>query len=144
MKPFQFSLESVLMYRREIEEEWEIKLARINGELNNIDHEIKKTSGEEQKALEGCSLASGPEAHSWGVYRWRLESRKIQLKLAFSAKEVERNRIRKRFLEVSRDRKVLTKLKERKQSEYKKYKNREEIKRIDDLSAAKAVGEDLR
>jgi flagellar FliJ protein len=85
-----------------------------------------------------------PIPHSWGVYRWRLESTKNQLKLALAAKDVERSRIRSKFVEVSRDRKVLSKLKDRKLGEYRKYKNREEIKRLDDISAAKMAGEGVR
>jgi flagellar FliJ protein len=144
MKPFRFSLDSVLEFRREIEEQWEIKLARANGEYNQLALEIERISGEEREALEGCSHSTGSDTHSWGVYRWRLESTKNQLKLALAAKDVERSRIRSKFVEVSRDRKVLSKLKDRKLGEYRKYKNREEIKRLDDISAAKMAGEGVR
>lgn len=144
MRSFQFTLESVLEYRKEIENEWEIKLGKINGECNSIVNRIDQITQDAHKALEGCSHASGQEAHSWGVYRWRLESQKVQLNRELTAKEEERNRIRARFLQASRDRKVLSKLRERKMAEYKKYQNRQEIIRLDELSAAKAVGEDKR
>ncbi|MDC7224041.1 MAG: flagellar export protein FliJ [Spirochaetales bacterium] len=141
MKSFQFSLEKVLEYRRDIEEEWEIRLAQINGEYNRILRDREEIDRNARQALEGCSHAQGAEAHSWGLYRLRLESQKTQLNRALAAKEAERDRIRQKFLEASRDRKIISRLKEKKMQEYKKYLNKEEIKRLDDLSAAKAAGE---
>jgi flagellar protein FliJ len=142
MKSFRFSLESVLEYRREIEEEWEIRLARVNGEYNRILLDIEENDRYSRDALDGSSLAAGgTEAHSWGLYRWRLESQKVQLLRALAAKEEERSRIRRRFLEVTRDRKIISRLKEKKMEEYKKYLVKEEIKRLDDLTAAKSAGE---
>ena len=141
MKSFQFSLEKVLEYRRDIEEEWEIQLGRVNGEYNKILADIEEIDRCARSALDGMSAAPGEETHAWGLYRWRLESRKTQLLSALAAKEVERTRIRNKFLEASRDRKIISRLKEKKLEEYKKYLNKEEIKRLDDLSAAKAVRE---
>jgi flagellar protein FliJ len=141
MKSFQFSLEKVLEYRREIEEEWEIKLGQVNGEYNRILMDMEGVDQSAQEALAGCAAASGEEVHSWGLYRWRLESQKIQMGRTLAAKEEERNRIRKKFLEASRDRKIISRLKEKKMQEYKKYLNKEEMKRLDDLSAAKAAVE---
>ncbi|MDC7220162.1 MAG: flagellar export protein FliJ [Spirochaetales bacterium] len=141
MKSFQFSLEKVLEYRRDIEEEWEIRLGQVNGEYNRILMDIEGIDRNARQALEGCSHALGQDAHSWGMYRLRLESQKSQLQHALAAKEEERTRIRKKFLEVSRDRKVISRLKEKKMAEYKKYLMKEEIKRLDDISAAKAAGE---
>lgn len=137
MKRFQFSLESVLRYRREIEEEWEIKLARVNGEYNRILQEIERNRSAERSALEGCSRAVGEEARSWGVYRLRLEGTLRQLEMALAAKERELERIRKKYRDVSRDRKVVSRLKEKKQGEYKNYVIREEIKAIDGVSAVR-------
>ncbi|MBN2625475.1 MAG: flagellar export protein FliJ [Spirochaetales bacterium] len=142
MKSFRFSLESVLEYRREIEEEWEIRLARVNGEYNRILLDIEENDRHSREALDGSSLAvGGTEAHSWGMYRWRLESQKVQLLRALAAKEEEQSRIRRKFLEVTRDRKIISRLKEKKMEEYKKYLIKEEIKRLDDLTAAKSAGE---
>ena len=141
MKSFRFSLEKVLEYRRDIEEEWEIQLARVNGEYNKILADISVIDLDARSALDGSSAASGEDAHKWGLYRWRLESRKSQLLSSLAAKEVEKERIRKKFLEATRDRKIISRLKDKKLEEYRKYLNKEEIKRLDDLSAAKAAGE---
>ena len=141
MKSFQFSLEKVLEYRRDIEEEWEIQLGRVNGEYNRILLDIEEIDRNSRQALDGCAHARGADAHSWGLYRWRLESSRIQLQRALAAKEVELDRVRRKFLDASRDRKIISRLREKKMDEYRKYLNKEEIKRLDDLSAAKAAGE---
>ncbi len=142
MKSFRFSLESVLEYRRDIEEEWEIRLAKVNGEYNRIALDIERVDRDARDALDGGSRAAGgEEAHAWGLYRWRLESQRLQLTRALAAKDEERARIRKRFLEATRDRKIISRLKEKKMEEYRKYLIKEEIKRLDDLSASKSVTE---
>ncbi|MDA3849879.1 MAG: flagellar export protein FliJ [Spirochaetaceae bacterium] len=138
MKAFQFSLESVLEYRREIETEWEIKLGAAVGKCNRLEGLITHLHQEEQSALNSRDIHNSHEALAWGMYRSRLrqqkEKREIELEKATSSMEV----VRQGYLEASRDRKSLDKLKDKKKDEYHRYLIQQEIQQMDELNAHRA------
>ena len=53
--------------------------------------------------------------------------------------EQEREKIQKEYLEASRDRKVLSKLRERREAQYAKERKLEEVKEIDDINTGRAA-----
>lgn len=142
MKAFQFSLENVLKYRLEQEKEWETKLGAAVGACNRLEQYIEDVQAEEKHSLEERQLNDAASAQAWGLYRTRLRQNRDRYYKELEKARVEMEKVREGYLDASRKRKSLDKLKEKKQKEYHKYLLREEHKMMDQLTAQKAAGED--
>ena len=127
MKSFRFSLESVLEYRREIEQEWELKLGAAVGECNRLELGIESLEREELDALDQREFGDSFQVLSWGNYCYRLRQNRDRLKERLAGARKKMEEVRKGYLEASRNRKALDKLKEKRQKEYKKSLLKEEI-----------------
>jgi len=71
---------------------------------------------------------------NYDLYILRLDQTKEALLAAAARAELEVEKARLIFLEASRERKIMSKLKERQEKEYRRTMRLEEIKVIDDLS----------
>lgn len=141
MKPFQFSLESVLEYRREIEEEWELKLGAAVGRMNQIQQRLKELDQDQQDSMLHHELKDAAGAQTWGLYLMSLAQNRSKAVQELAQAQVEVDKVRQGYLAASRDRKALDKLKEKQQKAYKVYLHREEAKAMDEHNAAKVHGE---
>ncbi len=140
MKRFQFRLEKLLNLRRYREREWEQKLAVISGICIELENRIRTLEMEKNR----ISLLYGGESSinvstlvSRELYVFRLNRGIEELGTELEEKRRELEKVRAKYLEVSRDRKVLEKLKVRLEKKYYKEQKLEEIKVIDDLTNAK-------
>jgi flagellar FliJ protein len=70
------------------------------------------------------------------VYRRRLAQECTDAERSLVDREVERLKTQGRYLEASRDRKVLQRLRERRERQYYREQKREEFAEMDDLSQA--------
>ena len=143
MRRFQFRLERFLELRRWKEREWELKLARAQGECLLLENRIREI-GEEIGAsrLAQFSIGRRVDVESMArrelyVQRLAVERERAQVTLVEKRREMEK--VRAGYLEASRDRKVLDKLKERRSVEYYDRQLDEEYKAADDLSSSAAA-----
>ncbi len=143
MRRFQFRLERFLELRRWKEREWELKLARALGECLVIENRIREIA-EEIGASRLAQFSEGGRVdveamarRELYVQRLALERERAQVTLEEKRREMEK--VRARYLEVSKERKVLDKLKERRSEEYYDRQLDEEYKAVDDLNSSAAA-----
>jgi flagellar FliJ protein len=136
VKRFHFDLEKVLELRLYREQETEIELGRAIGALTAIENRIADLARERIKA--GEERFSGgygaAEIRSYDLYILRLDKTRDLLLEEAAQAELKVEEARKVYLEASRDRKVIDKLKEIKQKEHRKTMLTEEVKMLDDIS----------
>jgi flagellar FliJ protein len=136
LKRFKFDLEKVLELRSYREREAEIELGKATGALAEIEHKITALAGERLRAADERFSPghSAPEMHSYELYILRLDKTRDRLLEAAARAELKVAEARERYLEASRDRKVLDKVKERRYAEYRKAALAGEVKVLDDIS----------
>jgi len=137
MKPFAFGLEKVLNLRKHYEDEAKIELGRAIGVLAELEWRIRALAEERVRAAAAQFSPgnSAGEIQQYMFYLMRLDNiREEQLKEAALA-EIKVEQAREAFLEASRERKVLDKLKEKREKEYRKTRLNEDTKVLDDISS---------
>jgi len=136
MRRFNFKLEKILKLRENREHETELELGRAVGALSALELRIRQVVEEQAAAIQNRFSVRNDftQMYSYELYVLRLEQTKDKLFEAAARAELEVERTREIYLEASRDRKVISKLKERQSREYRRTANLEEIKTIDDLS----------
>jgi flagellar FliJ protein len=143
MRRFRFRLEKLLELRRHTERQWEIKLAEITGICFLIENRIGEIKVEiDSKRGERFRETARMDYNSLLVSE--LYVRRLGIELAEKTEELvkkkaEREEIKNVYLEHSKKRKVLDKLKERRESEYYKDQKREEFKVMDDLNSSSYI-----
>ena len=138
MKPFSFNLEKILKLRKFHENEAKIELGRATGVLAELEGRILTLAGERTRA---AAAQFSPEnsatmIQQYMYYLVRLDNSKEQLLQEAALAELKVEETRAQYLEASRERKVLDKLKEKRQKEHRKEMASEETKILDDISAA--------
>jgi len=131
MKKFNFNLEKILSLRKFREQEAKIELGRAIGVLTEIESQIKNVA-EERHRTGAMFSGNGAIIRSYMMYTARLDMQKEQLLAEAAGAEVKVEAARSVFIEASRDRKVLDKLKEKRADEYRKEVFAEETKALDD------------
>jgi flagellar FliJ protein len=135
MKPFVFRLEKFLNLREHYEDEAKIELGRAVGVLAELEGRIRALAAERVRAAAAQFKPenSAIEIQQYMYYLVRLDNTKERLLEEAAVAEMKVEEAREAFLEASRERKVLDKLKEKKQKEYHKMKLEEETKVLDDI-----------
>ena len=143
MRRFQFRLERFLELRRWKEREWEIKLARALGECLLIENRIREI-GQEIGSSRLADYTEGSRVdieammrRDQFVQRLAVERERAQVTLEEKRREMEK--VRARYLEVSRDRKVLDKLREKREREYYERQIDDEYRAVDDMNTSAAA-----
>jgi flagellar protein FliJ len=140
MRRFQFRLERFLELRRWKEREWEISLAKILGECLLMERRIAEIAVEIGASMSSGFVTGGRvdiEAmarRELYVRRLAVERERTRETLVERRKELEK--VRAKYLEAAKDRKVLDKLKERRSEEYYDRQIDEEFKTIDDMNTS--------
>jgi flagellar FliJ protein len=144
MKRFKFDLEKILEIRAYREREAEIELGRAVGVLAALEQEIKSVAASRSRAASG-RFASGNGSggiRQYDLYIRRLDAERDRLLGEAAEAELKAETARQVFIEASRERKILDKLKEKRRREYREELLAEEAKTMDDLfrvSAGKAL-----
>ncbi|MFP4179770.1 MAG: flagellar export protein FliJ [Spirochaetaceae bacterium] len=144
MKQFRFNMEKVLELRRYEERRWEMKLGEVTGKCVTVNRRIKEYTETREKVFSQRRITSESAFYDFKLadrYIIRLEKEKEKLSHELQEYEQEREEIKKRYLEASRKRKVIEKLKERKQEQYYRQQRKEEQKEIDDITASRRTGD---
>jgi flagellar protein FliJ len=143
VRRFQFRLERFLELRRWKEREWEIALAKVLGECLLLENRISEIA-EEIGASRLTGYTDGTRIDVEGMARRELYVRRLaaereRAQAALVEKRREMEQVRARYLEASRERKVLDKLKERRSGEYYDRQLQDEYRSVDDLNTSAAA-----
>jgi flagellar FliJ protein len=136
MRRFEFKLEKVLELRRYYEREWELKLAESTSRVLSVEREIQDWG---RRRIMTTSEAVPVGRIDMSSLRSRedfvnlVDERVEQLQSRLVALEAERDKVRQGYLEASRARKALTRLKERRAEEYYDEGQREETRTLDEI-----------
>lgn len=143
MRRFRFRLEKFLDLRRWKEREREIALAKVLGEVLLLEKRIAEIAEEIAASLFGEFRRDNRidiEAMARReLYAARLSQERKRKREALAVKNRELEEARARYLEASRERKVLDKLRERREAEYYERAIDEEFKEIDDMNTASST-----
>jgi flagellar FliJ protein len=141
VKRFHFKLEKILALRLNREHETELELGRAVGALTELENRIKRLAEERIIAAAGRfgKTRGFTEILSYDNYILRLDKTKDALIDAAAKAELVVEAARAAYLEASRERKVLDKLKERRRKEHSRYILAEEVKMLDDISSGSAA-----
>lgn len=139
MKRFEFQLEKVLELRRYEEREWELRLAEVTGRLIAVEQEIDQWSARRAQTV-GVEVGAGDVDmsawHSREEYVGLIDDRTRTLRRQLAGIGAEREKIRQGYLEASRRRKALSKLKERRSDEYYRDSLRDEVRNLDEIAGS--------
>lgn len=136
MKKFHFSMERLLQLRKHREKEWEIKLGKAVGSSTKIRQAI---DDREQRHLEVLGEREGLTMEAFKtveLYMERMRQEAAKLKKELKDAEARRLKIQASYLEASREREVLEKLKERKKKKHAREESRKEFDILDEANAA--------
>jgi flagellar FliJ protein len=138
VRRFRFRLERFLQLRRYDEREWELKLAEATGKCLQIrqgivdrQQDIVRTVRERPRELGVVDMNLYQAAER---YRARLEREIAGLEEDLVAQEEHRRKIQDGYLEASKKRKVLEKLKSRREAKHRKEQKKEEFNALNDLN----------
>ena len=136
MKKFNFKLQKLLELRHHREREAEIALGHAMGELARIENEIQSIA---VKRVDAAKLRfegnkSPSEMQYIDLYILRLDRTADKLMEDAAKAELKVSEARDVFIEASKEKKILEKLKEKREKEYKKFVESGEIKSLDDIS----------
>ncbi len=143
MRKFRFRLDRLLELRRYREREWELKLATITGRCLLINQRIQQNRHNIVQTIGGRQMSVGRLdlnlLFTCELYMSRMDHEIGSLERELELRERERDEINQRYLEVSRDRKVLGKLREKKEANYYRDQKKEEFKIADDITTGRSA-----
>jgi flagellar protein FliJ len=143
MRRFRFRLERVLDLRRWKEREREIALAKVLGEVMMLEKRIAEIG----ELISGSLFGEFRRENRIDVqalarrelYAQRLAREREKRREELAAKRLELDEARARYLEASKERKVLEKLRDRRETEYYEQAADEEYREIDDMNTASST-----
>jgi flagellar FliJ protein len=135
MKRFNFKLRRLLELREHREDEAKIELGKAIGILTVIEQRIDATALERARAMTDRFSHNMDNFRGYDLYIRRLEQTAEKLQKEAALAELEVNEKRDLFIEASRDRKVLDKVKERRQQEHRKEMFADAAKELDDIGS---------
>lgn len=142
MRKFNFNLERLLRIREHEERDWEIKLGKAVSECVQIRNGIANRKSEIDRVLitRGNLEERQADFFTMEIYKRRMndEIRKLEKELVDA--EARKEEVRSVFLEVSKNRKVLSKLKEKREAEYYKEQQKIEFNIVDEINNGRAAG----
>jgi len=143
MKRYKFRLERLLTLRRHTERMWEMRLAEATGAcvfLENRIRDLREESFEYASLPSVGIIFSAVDVLARADFRKRLEYEIDDASLRLETANAHREKVNLAYLDASRARKVLDKLKERKAEEYYQDQARREAKILDEVAMSKAAG----
>ena len=143
MKRFHFRLERIFEIRSFRERQWLAKLAAASGMCSRLKRKITETGDAARGAFYLDSRRGSQLDLSMLIYKEhyinRLGQERKSLQKELEEKMRQRSEVQHKYQEVSRDKKVLEKLKEKRESEYYRQAKLEEFKAVDDLNSSQFV-----
>jgi len=135
MKRFSFRLEKLLNYRQFREREAEIQLGRANAARDVIQLQLEDVALKRvRSAAERRQGATVQDLMAIEHYITRLDTEKETLLEKLTMAEMEVEKAREQYIVATRERRVLSKLRDKKSAEWKKYVTEEEAAVLDDIA----------
>jgi len=146
MKRFRFNLERVLTLRKYIEKNREIELGTIISKCNVIQNRIKLLEQNRTSSFRNFKLQNGGIDYLQTLERYfnKLEADRMEFSSELASLNVEKEKAQKEYLEASRRRKTIEKVKEKKEQNYNREQLIAESKELDDIGTQFAVRNQLR
>ncbi len=143
-KKFKFNLDSVLKYRKNIEEKKLLEFSKIQAKVFERKRQIEKMDLVKQEQQDMISKLYHDKADIRSivdVYRYvnNLDTQKFNGQKELSVTEFEMEQRRGIYLEARKQRKALDLLKDKRKDEYIKNENVEEARVLDDLSIQQII-----
>jgi flagellar FliJ protein len=135
MKRFTFDLQKILELRQYREQETKIELGRAVGVLTALENQIADLARERVRAAGERFAGGAAEMRSYERYILRLDKTRDRLLEEAARAELKAAEARDLYLEASRDRKVIDKIRERRERDYHKETLAEDIKVMDEAAA---------
>ncbi len=138
MRTFQFNLEKILELRRYREQQCELKLGEATGRCNALNRQIHARSVRKKEIFvkRGDMGRDISSFLSVEYFTLRMDQEIEGLRNELEQAEAERRERQTEFLEASKKRKILDKLKDRKQRLYYREQLKAEQKALDDISSS--------
>jgi len=138
MRAFQFKLEKILELRLYEERQCELKLAEATGRCNALHRQIQERNRRKREVFRERGPLKGDLSSFLLIehFSWRMKQEIEELELELEEAEKQRLAMQREFLEASKRRKILDKLKERKQRVYYREQMKAEQKNLDDISSS--------
>jgi flagellar FliJ protein len=137
VKRFSFNLEKVLELRQYREQEAKNELGRAISILNTIENNIKQNALVHSRAVQerftGINADGALSMLAWDNYILRLEQEAQRLMEEAARAELVVEEKRNQYLEASRELKVMEKLREKREKEYRKEVFAAETRELDDM-----------
>jgi len=147
VKRFSFNLEKVRELRQYREQEAKNELGRAISVLNTIENNIKQNAlvhsravGERFSGINAAGHNGALSMLAWDNYILRLEQEAQRLMEDAARAELVVEEKRNQYLEASRELKVMEKLKEKREKEYRKEVFAAETRELDDMWRDKNQG----
>jgi len=141
VKRFRFNLEKLLEVRAFHERKAELLLAEKAGRCAVLEARLREVAESRHRTTREM-FAKGRDLEDYRaseLYVLRLDRERDSLLESLARAELEREEARAAYVERRRAREVIGKLKERREAEYYRLAQREEIKALDDLARKKPV-----
>lgn len=139
MRRFAFRLEPILRVRRAREQEWEHRIAEVNGRITETRREMDSVAQEYATFLGIGSVPPGivdvGAAADRLRYEWLLSRRRAGLSARLAEEERRREDLLPGYREAMQARMALEKLKERTEAEFHREVNRREQRDLDEVAA---------
>jgi flagellar FliJ protein len=141
MKRFHFALQRVLQLREYAEQAAKVELGRAVGELTRIEQRIASVAEERLRAAGQRFAPQNNFAAIQDYERYITRLDQIRDKLLLDAARAELVVAEKQdaFMEASRERKALDKLRERRLGEYQRYVQEEDQKEADESNRTRRL-----
>ncbi len=138
MKKFVFKLQKVLDLREFEKKQAQIELGKATAQVNRIQEKLNAVASQKVNLANQMKEAVGlKNYYACQQYTIFLDKKKEEFLEEMAKAELVLEEKRKIFLEASTNVKVMEKLKEKKLSDWKKEKSKEEEKEVEELVAAK-------
>jgi len=137
MKPFKFRLERVLDYRRQLEEQAKMELAKVLRERDLLQAKLANLEmryDEQNWRMAEAKSMTAAELWLWRTYKERLEGELEETRFAVERIEIEVARCRRQAVERAKERKLLEKLKSTQAVKYVREQNLSEQKEFDEMA----------
>ncbi|MDR2633989.1 MAG: flagellar export protein FliJ [Treponema sp.] len=139
MRRFLFGLQKVLVLREYQEQETKLALGRAIGALTQIEQHITDLEAERIRVgNEQCTASRGTaEIVAFDRYVQRLESTRNRLLEDAAKAERTVQEAQDLYLTASRERKIMDKVREHQEAEYRKLQLEEETKILDEVGSSR-------
>lgn len=130
MEEFNFSLQKVLEYRLQTEDEVKARFAEINRLENDKSTELKQVMREKANLLETSHFSVGRMQVTWR-YVQALNENIVSYHEQLLSLQVQKEQVRTELVEAQKQRKILERLKDKQLEQYQQELKREEQNQLD-------------